>query len=1227
MEHQMAYGIDLSAAALEEFRLAQGITTSYSAMTQAEKVMLRYQYLMANTKTQQGDFIRTNASLANSFRTLQAYAQATGTQIGAGLGAAIRIVIGWLNSLMSALLKAATAFAVFMQTLFGKYKGGASGIAMNGLEDAAGYADDLSDAAGGAAGGLGGAAGAAEDLKKNLSVLPFDELNQLSKDNENAGGGGGGGGGGGLGDVEGLLDWEELVGESPVAQAINEWAQQIKDAFQKQDWDLLGRVIADGMNRAMAYLYEVLDPQKIASIVDPWIDAFTQTFNSWVNAFDWELLGRIVGRGINNVVHILNRTIDGIDWWTLGYKIATGINGLFDEVNWEELGDLVGNKFQALLDYINGFVHGFEWDDLGRDVATFFNHVFDKVNFDSIAGSLAGGLNGAFISLANFTATFEWTDLTTKIANGINKFIRDFNWKENGEKLGEFLENLCGALIDLVGTVNWEELGQGIADFLQELPWGKLLWTAAYVFIKIFGGLLKGMASTPAGKFATAFLAAVCAFQVGSHLMGFINKIGRAIKGDSSWSVVHASLEKLFGKSIKTAGESEAVKGAAETAGETIGKTFATKVGEFFASEAGTTLIVGGLLTAIASLPFMVKSMDQSLEKSRGGNGIQTSVGTGWDEYTNSLQQAGQLTEQQSQDIFLAKERYESWGWSADKIYTDLTRKVIQYTGNQEEALSIVSKLIQSGNGQQEVYSGIQKTMNNATWAQNGYNNSVLGGATSVEQLKKDMLAAMVVLDQTALKTDITSTAYSGARTALAGVIGGLETSNGVWQAASNFVEQYGGDVKALAAIMNGDYGYAVDMVESNTGRANSSVESLGTTSARTEKVTTDSMRRTGTSVGEAAQKINSKFELTEHGFLRLSDSSEDTADKVGGHSSFMATKLQSKATLMRGDLFKTGKSMDDMGDKSGDLEKTNDNNMTKVASSALAMATKVTGNLKTVGTGLGDNESNVTKWKNTSEKNLQETESSYSKTSAGTAKSLVAMILQMALTEVAIVSLAKYAQNNASSITSSFQTAFSSASSSVSLFASSFSSSMSSVSSIAHSTASSVQSAFSMNLYSYGQSAAQTFASGIASIHIPMPHVFVAGYTSFSIGPASFSIPHLGVMWYRAGGLFTGGKGSIIGIAEDNRDEAVLPLEDRRAMARIGSAIADAGGTQGNEQLVNQLAERIAEIVLMTKEEQRDPILNVVVKTENDEVLARAVTRGQQKLDYRTNPTPSFSY
>ena len=59
----MDLGIDLTAATLSEYALSQGIQKSYTEMTQAEKVMLRYNYLMQNTILQQGDFERTSGKL------------------------------------------------------------------------------------------------------------------------------------------------------------------------------------------------------------------------------------------------------------------------------------------------------------------------------------------------------------------------------------------------------------------------------------------------------------------------------------------------------------------------------------------------------------------------------------------------------------------------------------------------------------------------------------------------------------------------------------------------------------------------------------------------------------------------------------------------------------------------------------------------------------------------------------------------------------------------------------------------------------------------------------------------------------------------------------------------------------------------------------------------------------------------------------------------------------
>lgn len=56
-------GINMSVANMQAYALSQGITKSWQSMTQAEQVMLRYNYLMSATSAQQGDFARTSGKL------------------------------------------------------------------------------------------------------------------------------------------------------------------------------------------------------------------------------------------------------------------------------------------------------------------------------------------------------------------------------------------------------------------------------------------------------------------------------------------------------------------------------------------------------------------------------------------------------------------------------------------------------------------------------------------------------------------------------------------------------------------------------------------------------------------------------------------------------------------------------------------------------------------------------------------------------------------------------------------------------------------------------------------------------------------------------------------------------------------------------------------------------------------------------------------------------------
>lgn len=61
-------GIVMTEANVKAYAFSQGITKQYDTMSQAEKVMLRYNYVMSVTKNAQGDFARTNENAANQMR-------------------------------------------------------------------------------------------------------------------------------------------------------------------------------------------------------------------------------------------------------------------------------------------------------------------------------------------------------------------------------------------------------------------------------------------------------------------------------------------------------------------------------------------------------------------------------------------------------------------------------------------------------------------------------------------------------------------------------------------------------------------------------------------------------------------------------------------------------------------------------------------------------------------------------------------------------------------------------------------------------------------------------------------------------------------------------------------------------------------------------------------------------------------------------------------------------
>ena len=93
-------GIVMTDANLQAYAAANGYTKQYDAMTQAEKVALRYEFVMGSAKNAMGDFSRTSGETANQTRMLGESAKELGAEFGEVLAPVANDLITDLNGLL-----------------------------------------------------------------------------------------------------------------------------------------------------------------------------------------------------------------------------------------------------------------------------------------------------------------------------------------------------------------------------------------------------------------------------------------------------------------------------------------------------------------------------------------------------------------------------------------------------------------------------------------------------------------------------------------------------------------------------------------------------------------------------------------------------------------------------------------------------------------------------------------------------------------------------------------------------------------------------------------------------------------------------------------------------------------------------------------------------------------------------------------------------------------------
>ena len=529
---------------------------------------------------------------------------------------------------------------------------------------------------------------AAKALQGYLS--PIDEINRY--DDGSSSDSGTGSGGGYTGPSAG-----DMFEEVPIESSLKGIADKIKELIQNEDWEGLGAYIADGINKGLQKIYNVINWDNVGPEVTRFITAFTTTFNSLVNHINWDLMGRTLGAGVNTLVNSLNLLIGngGIDFNKIGSSIAKGLRGAIREINWTSLGELLGNKFMISWRMLSGFVNEMSrkndagitgWTELGKAVGKAMTGIFSKISFTDIAKALVGVINGAFETLAGFDNEFDWKSFQENLKSGIQTMVNDIDWKGNGKAFGDFLSHLCDCITAAIDNGTFQKLGEGIGEFLAELPWGKLLKTAASALIDGLGGALDGLwRSSLAGKITAGLIVAFGAVKVAQitgldHLAAYlIGRLATKIISTENTAALTDGVETVLGNALKGA------TGAASDFAAALGPLVGT---------AGLIIAVGGAATvATSELAGFVETM-------QGGNGIGSTFGNTMNNFIQTLQHRGDIISGSAEEIWQLKESLEQEGMTAEDK-ASATQKLIDKLGEMgvtsDQAEQAFSTLYQQG--------------------------------------------------------------------------------------------------------------------------------------------------------------------------------------------------------------------------------------------------------------------------------------------------------------------------------------------------------------------------------------------------------------------------------------------------------------------------------------------------------------------------------------------------
>lgn len=379
----------MTQTALDSYAMANGFGKTTSAMSEAEKVALRYQFVQDKLSAAQGDFARTSGSWANQCRVLSLKMQSLMATIGQGLINLFTPIIRVINTVIGKLATLANAFKSFTELITGNKS---SGSDSSGVAAVAGAADDAgtglenaSDSASNLASNTDKVGQAAQNAAKKMKALMgFDKINKLDAQSDSSSGSSSSPstGAGGTGALGSEVDFGNLAEGDTVLDKTSKSAQKLAELLKKlwkpfQDaWNAEGKKTLDAVDYAFRSIGK-LAKSVGKSLVSVWTNGtgtkmlttmlqigqnVLKTIGNIATQLDKAWNKNNVGTGIiqaianiyQTILNVINRITSATAKWSKNldfYPLLSSIKGLYESIAplIEKIGNLVADIYEKIV--------------------------------------------------------------------------------------------------------------------------------------------------------------------------------------------------------------------------------------------------------------------------------------------------------------------------------------------------------------------------------------------------------------------------------------------------------------------------------------------------------------------------------------------------------------------------------------------------------------------------------------------------------------------------------------------------------------------------------------------------------------------------------------------------------------------------------------------------------------------------------------------------------------